>query len=272
MDMRPRWRRWAGRLAGALSGLLAFSVLVVVVPGIPAGTVSAGAPPTPLPAGQPAAAATPGSSGPATSGGTGGAAPADGTFPDLASSGSAGPVRGPRAVLVVGDSLTVGAEPWLESAVTARGWTLMGVDARVGRGVPEGLSVLRSDIGSLPNGTVVLALGTNSLGSTAGQVAGWLRSARQIVGSRRLVWVNLCLDGPPGTWLGSYRQINQWLAEYAPYYGVQVADWCSFATRYGIRPGPDGIHYASAAYQERAAFYAAAIAGWSGAFVRPTGP
>ena len=113
---------------------------------------------------------------------------------------------------------------------------------------------------------MVVALGTNDLGSTAAEVAGWLGAARRIVGSRRLIWVNLCLDGRPGTWLGSYRRMNQWLADYAPEYQVQVADWCSFATRRGIEPGLDGIHYAPAAYRQRALFYAAAIAGWTGAF------
>lgn len=271
--MTPRRRRWPGRLAGALLGVLAFAVLVVVVPGLPSGTVSAGAPATPV--GQ-AAAATPGyagSGGPAVVEGGAAGGPSWPDVTDLpATPASAGRATGPRAVLVVGDSLTVGTEPWLDQAVRGRGWTLMGVDARVGRGVPEGLSVLRSDIGSLPGGTVVVALGTNSLSATASDVAGWLRSARQIVGSRRLIWVNLCLDGRPGTWLGSYRQINRWLAAYAPDYGVQLADWCSFATRYGIDTGPDGIHYTSAAYQERAAFYAAAIAGWAGAFDQPGAP
>ena len=267
VDMTPRRCRWATRLAEALLGAFAFGVFVAVVPATPTGPAPLAWSPTTLRAGLAAATATT----PATATTSSGAATArSGGVDDMAAapkgpspaaSGPAATMTGPKDVLVVGDSLTVGTEPWLSAVVGGQGWTLTGVDARVGRGVPEGLSVLRTDIASLAQGTVVVALGTNDLNSTAAQVAGWLASARRIVGSRRLIWINLCLAGQPGTWLGSYRQINRWLADYAPRYQVQVADWCSFATRSGIQPGPDGIHYAPAAYRQRAAFYAATIAG-----------
>jgi lysophospholipase L1-like esterase len=163
-----------------------------------------------------------------------------------------------RRVFVVGDSLTVGTEPWLRADISRRSWTLTGVDARVGRPVAEGLSVLRQRGPQLPS-TVVIALGTNNLGASSQAVAGWLRQARAIAGNRRIIWVNLCLS-PAVPRLGSYRALNTLLAKLAPRHGVQVANWCAYALAHHISPGPDGIHYGPAGYQRRAAFYASVIA------------
>jgi lysophospholipase L1-like esterase len=165
----------------------------------------------------------------------------------------------PRVVstraFVVGDSLTVGTEPWLPAALRNRGWTLSGVNARVGRGVPEGLDVLRRRASRLPS-TVVVALGTNNLPSTKSDFTRWLRAARDIVGARTLVWVNLCLNDTGRPWLRHYHRINTWLADLAPRFRIRVADWCGFATSHHIAPGPDGIHYSPTAYRQRAAYYA----------------
>jgi len=165
--------------------------------------------------------------------------------------------RNDRRVFVVGDSLTVGTEPWLRSALRHVGWRLTGVNARVGRPVAEGLHILRQHKKSLPP-TVVVALGTNDLGTPPSEVAAWLRTARSIVGQRRLVWVNLCLASGSAR-LAGYRQINTALRKAAPRFHVQVADWCSFATHHRIKPGPDGIHYLTAGYQQRARFYASVV-------------
>lgn len=166
----------------------------------------------------------------------------------------------PGSVFVVGDSLTVGTEPWLSADVSHREWRLAGVDARIGRPVAEGLQVLRDRGSSLP-GTVVIALGTNDLSADQATVAGWLASARAILGHRRIIWVNLCLAANVDPWLGAYRTINAALERAAPRYGVHVADWCAYAHAHGLRPGADGIHYSSADYRQRASFYAAVIAG-----------
>jgi lysophospholipase L1-like esterase len=162
-------------------------------------------------------------------------------------------------VYVVGDSLTVGTEPWLRPDLRRRGWTLTGVSARVGRPVSEGLAVLRAHRTRLPR-TIVIALGTNDLGAGRQTVRGWLRTARAILGHRRIVWVNLCLASAADPRLAAYRQLNASLDAYAPRFGVVVAHWCSYATARGIRPGPDGIHYPPGGYRSRAAFYARAIA------------
>jgi hypothetical protein len=169
-----------------------------------------------------------------------------------------------RRVFVVGDSLTEGAEPWLERAVTARGWTLTGVDARVGRSVRDGLAVLRRRVRTLPP-TVIVALGTNNLGASAADVEAWLADARRIVGpERRVVWVNLAVAGSPGR-IARGREINAALRMSARRWDVDVLDWAAWARRNGVATKSDGIHYADGAYRLRALFYAGALA-------RPTAP
>lgn len=169
-----------------------------------------------------------------------------------------------RRVFVLGDSLTEGAEPWLDDAVEARGWTLTAVDAEVGRTVPAGLAVLRRRARSLPP-TVVVALGTNNLGASATEIDGWLASARRIVGAdRRLVWVNVSVAGSPGR-LARGREINAALARAGRRWDVDILDWDGWARRNRVTTRADGIHYEQGAYRLRALFYA-------GALPRPTAP
>ena len=162
-------------------------------------------------------------------------------------------------VYVVGDSLTVGVKPWLARDMAAHGVRLVGVDARVSRPVDEGLALLRSAGDRLP-GTVVVALGTNNLSATRRQVEGWLRTARQLVGDRRLIWVNLSVDLAKAPHLDRFEQINATIAAIAPRYGIEVADWDRWSAEYGVTTRPDGIHYEERAYRLRAWFYADAVA------------
>lgn len=163
---------------------------------------------------------------------------------------------GVPSVFVVGDSLTVGAEPWLADAVAGRGWRLTGVDARVGRTVPEGLAVLRRRARSLPS-TVIVALGTNNLGASDADIEAWVSSARRIVGDeRQLGWVNLSVAAPRDV---RAREIDDALAVSAARWNVQVLDWYGWTHRNGIHNKADGIHYEDGAYRLRALFYAAAL-------------
>ena len=202
-----------------------------------------------------------GNSGPGNSGAAAFDSTNSGSFTfDTTNSGAASVSSGSKSIYVVGDSLTEGAEPWLGSALARQGWHLQAVSARVGRGVTDGLSILRSRASSLPP-TVMVALGTNDLGARPADVFGWLKSARSIVGSRRLVWVNLCITDGGNQRLASFRQINIALTEFAPGFHIELANWCAFATRHGIVPGPDGVHYVGSAYRQRADFYAQVVAG-----------
>ncbi|HET7487402.1 MAG TPA: GDSL-type esterase/lipase family protein [Acidimicrobiales bacterium] len=188
------------------------------------------------------------------------AAPPARVRPSAVSTTTTTAAPGDREAFVVGDSLTVGTEPWLDRALQVRGWDLSGVDARVGRGVDEGLAVLRKEGATLPD-TVVIALGTNNPGAGASTVRNWLRSARRIAGKRRVVWVNTCIADKEARPLAASRRLNAALAQYADWYGVELADWCTFAADRDITPRADGVHYDTAGYKIRARFYALALAG-----------
>ncbi|HET7652472.1 MAG TPA: hypothetical protein VFK42_05495 [Acidimicrobiales bacterium] len=161
-------------------------------------------------------------------------------------------------VFVVGDSLTVGIEPWLADAVRARGWRLTGVDARVGRTVPEGLAVLKKRVRArtLPS-TVIVALGTNNLGASDADIESWVSAARSIVGDeRQLGWVNLSVAPPRAE---RAREIDAALATSSRRWNVQILDWYGWTHRNGITNKADGIHYEDGVYRLRALFYAAAL-------------
>jgi hypothetical protein len=167
----------------------------------------------------------------------------------------------PGPVFIVGDSLTVGAQPWLDGVLTQRGWRVTGIDARIGRGVPEGLGILQSQAATLPD-TVLIALGTNNLSSSPEAVTAWMHDARRIAGSsRRIIWVDLCLDDSAAPRLGAYRAVNDALLAAAPRFGIDMAHWCDYSSAHDIHPIADGIHYDDAAYQMRALFYADVLGG-----------
>ena len=158
-------------------------------------------------------------------------------------------------VFVVGDSLTVGARPWLARDLRRRGAQLVGVTARISWHVDEGLALLRKMGDSLP-ATVMVALGTNDLQASTSQVERWLRTARELVGDRRLIWVNLRCNAAHSKLLARYRVINDALDAAAPRYGVEIADWDAWAGARRVRTLSDGIHYSPAAYRLRSSFYA----------------
>lgn len=164
-----------------------------------------------------------------------------------------------QQVFIVGDSLTLGARPWLARDFSRRDAKLIGVNASIGRQVAEGLAVLRRMGDSLP-GTVMVSLGTNDLLASTRQVEGWLRTARQLVGDRRLIWVNLRANATQSKMLARYRVINDALDAAARRYGVEIADWDAWAGARRVRTLSDGIHYSATAYRLRASFYAEIVA------------
>jgi lysophospholipase L1-like esterase len=163
------------------------------------------------------------------------------------------------SLFIVGDSLTVGARPWLARDLRRRHVRLVGVNARIGRGVDDGLAVLRKRASSLPP-TVMVALGTNDLLASRRQVEEWVRTARQLVGDRRLIWVNLRCNATRSKFLARYRVINDALESAARRYDVEIADWDAWAGARRVRTQQDGVHYSPAAYRLRSSFYAKAVA------------
>lgn len=180
-------------------------------------------------------------------------------FPSSATAKSPG-----DAVLVVGDSLTVGAADFggLRTKLQDAGFSPT-ISARTGRGVQWGLSVLQSAGGDLPS-TVVIALGTNDVasGRSTKSFGALVDDVMKTVGGDRFVlWVNLDLDAT--TWGAEQAaRFNRVLREKANTYGnLAVADWQTFAADAWL--ASDFVHLNGKGYRQRANFYLWQLQAWT---------
>jgi hypothetical protein len=150
-------------------------------------------------------------------------------------------------LFALGDSLTVGIEPYLPALLP--GWRVR-FDAQVGRTTAEAIAIVRSHPSELAP-TVVVGLGTNDDPSPT-EFAQHVDELMALLGSRRVLWVNLNRAG--------YESFNDVLAGAAVRYpNLQVVDW---ATPYADNlqdQTSDGIHATEAGYQLRAWIIASAL-------------
>lgn len=164
-------------------------------------------------------------------------------------------ICGETDVVVVGDSLTVGADYFgdLTDVMAAAGYTAV-VDGAVARFSSGGVTVLKS---RLAEGTleplVIVALGTND--AAAGYTTSWFGSnvdkVMSTVGpSRVVVWVNLQMADT-----ATAGRFNAVLASKAlQYRNLLVADWASTPNSQYLTG--DGLHYNTTGYKNRALFTA----------------
>ncbi len=169
---------------------------------------------------------------------------------------------GADRVLVIGDSLGVGTEPYLDDAL---GGSPVSTDAKISRTSAEGLEALAASIGP-QHTTVVFALGTNDDPGAPELLAEHLSEARSLAGGRCMVVATLARPPLNGV---SVEALNEAIAAFAsadP--NVRVADW---AGAVAADPGllVDGVHADAEGYALRAALLADAIAGCAGATTSP---
>ncbi len=139
--------------------------------------------------------------------------------------------------LIVGDSVSLGAE----SCLTSAGYRL---DSSVGRQFDEGLQRLRVQQANGFPETVVIHLGTNGPFSEDG-----FRSAMSTVQSQeRVVWVTIALpDKPQYQFRDSMNQrIREWASNYD---NVRVADFGAAADKHPEWFHSDGVHINAAGCQ-----------------------
>ena len=155
-------------------------------------------------------------------------------------------------VLVVGDSLAVGTEPFLGQLLNQRDlrW-----DARSGRTTPQGLLALRADLQNLTPQTVVVSLGTND-GSSPQRFASRARRLLHTVPSTAcVVWP--AIIRPPRK--GAYHGLDRVLRDLARRdQRLTVPGWDHAVTR-GSVVLPDGVHPDPTGFQYRGRMIAAAV-------------
>ncbi|MEN9793107.1 MAG: GDSL-like Lipase/Acylhydrolase family [Actinomycetota bacterium] len=192
--------------------------------------------------------------------------------------------NGQGKVLIVGDSLTVGAATggyratnYLRDAVAATKasptdahtlWSGAIVDARVGRRIPAGRTIIAERIAADPSITaVVVALGTNdvtgSLPATPEERRAFWRSriagVLEAAAGRPVMWVNVEFGPQRPGWNARAAFFNAVLLRMAaePAYAgrLVVRDWASRfpnTTRGEMRYTADGIHLNPGGYKFRA--------------------
>lgn len=159
--------------------------------------------------------------------------------------------QGPGPVLVVGDSLEVGTEPYLRQEL---GGVELDVDAKTSRPSSDGLAVLEGALGP-QHEVVVFDLGTNDDPSNPEGLAANLEAAAEIAGGRCLVFATI--NRPPLNGV-SDDGLNGAVEQVAAATDARIADWRSAASRPGVLQ-PDGVHATPSGYALRAGLVADAI-------------
>ncbi len=155
------------------------------------------------------------------------------------------------SVLLVGDSLNVGVEPYLRELLA--GWTVE-TDDQVGRQTAVGLERLRAHASSLPP-YVVVSLGTNDPDLPGESFRAAVREALGLAGPRRCV-----------VWAALYRaddadeRLNAVLREEAKRNeALRLVDWDGIVGADERALAPDGLHGSPEGYRERARAIVAAL-------------
>ena len=170
--------------------------------------------------------------------------------------------NGQGTVLVVGDSLTFGANYFGKLGERAQGtkiWTKVVLDAKNGRKATVGARVIADKLTSSTT-AIVVALGTNDMISKSQP---WYPSyaidtVMEQAGGLPVLWVNLEFS-PTGRadWRSRGVRFNRALQQATNRYpNLTVADWNKFFTPRGqSRFVADGIHLSVTGYKTRTTYF-----------------
>lgn len=148
------------------------------------------------------------------------------------------------AVTLIGDSLNVGVEPYLDDALP--GWRL-DEHNRVGKATSEGVEELRALRGRLAP-VVVVSLGTNDADGSEEEFASLVDKAIELVGPRRcLVWVTIVRDGVERT---SFDEVLRDVRASRP--NVHLVEWAAMVEDDATLLASDRVHGTPEGYERRA--------------------
>ena len=158
----------------------------------------------------------------------------------------------PPQVVVVGDSLAVGTQPFLGDLLPDSDLTW---DARSGRTTPEGMRALRTILRTVTPTTVVVSLGTND-GSDPARFADRLRrTLAAIPPTSCVVWASIIRPPRKGAYLGLNRVLRSAAQRDAR---LRIVNWDRAVAR-GSVALPDGLHPDRTGYRYRSHLIATAV-------------
>jgi lysophospholipase L1-like esterase len=152
-----------------------------------------------------------------------------------------------RTLLVVGDSLAVGTQPYV--ARFLRGWRVRQRVA-ISTQVSEAPGILRSYGRRLPR-VIFVNLGTNGDPRATGTFLSAVRRTMKVAGPRRcVVWSTIVRPPVAGA---SYQRLNRVLAKQArKRRNLIMFRWVRMARRHPSWFGPDRVHVTGTGYRIRA--------------------
>ena len=155
-------------------------------------------------------------------------------------------------VLLVGDSLAVGTQPFLEPLL---GGAHLVSDVRNGITTPEGMHLLRMSLRSVTPATVVVSLGTNDGGDPRRFRDRLLRTMALLPPNTCVVWTTIFRPRRKGP----YRPLNRVLHTFKRLEPrLVVVDW-EHAVTGGAVFLPDGLHADPEGYRYRSTMIADAV-------------
>lgn len=134
--------------------------------------------------------------------------------------GFAAPAHGGelRRVFLLGDSVTVGATPAIESDAVAHGWSVS-IDAEIGRTTEEGAAILASMQGQLP-AVVVVELGNNDAENPSVYRDRIDAVMRELVSVHDVIWYSMT---PFASWVPAANDELRAASQRWP--NLVIADW-----------------------------------------------
>ena len=160
----------------------------------------------------------------------------------------------PGEVLIIGDSLAVGTEPYLGQLLAGRSVVS---DVRNGITTPQGMRMLRMSLRSVTPSTVVISLGSND-GADPQRFASRLRRTLALLPlDTCVIWSTIIRPARKGP----YRPLNRVLHTYKKQEPrLVVVDW-EHAVKEGSAVLRDGLHATPSGYAYRSAMIADAVNG-----------
>lgn len=157
-----------------------------------------------------------------------------------------------KGVLIIGDSLSVGADNPLRNQL--KNYTIKTI-AKVGEHTSQGVLDLQNQAGNLP-GTVVVALGTNDDPTQVGQFRSELNKIVNIVGpDRHLIFVNVSDTNE------NFKAFNKAISDVVDNNtNASLVDWDQMVSSGDITLS-DGVHPGNDGYDKRAQAIADVITG-----------
>jgi hypothetical protein len=152
-----------------------------------------------------------------------------------------------RRLLVNGDSLAVGTEPYLPKEL--RRWRVT-QSTEISRHAYEGDDIMRSYGRSLPR-VIHVSLGTNDDPRTPEAFRAAIRDVMKVAGPRRcVVWANIVRPAVAGAGYGGYNRVLA--QESKPRENLRVVNWARMVREHPEWLAGDGVHVNAVGYQARA--------------------